>query len=307
MKGNKVKPIYFIPLFFAGLINAVGVTLFLAPANLFDSGISGTAFLLDVVTPPFLVLSMFLVILNVPFFLIAYKKVGWSFIIYSLYAIAVYSGFSLLFRNILPIDFSGGSPFVGQDILLSALFGGLLSGIGSGMVIRFGGAIDGVEVMAVLFSKRLGMTVGTFMMVYNVILYTVAALIFNSWIIPLYSVIAYTVGNKAIDFVVDGFDKGNAVFIVSERNSSLPIHLSDALGRGVTLLDSYGVYSKEEKSLIYCVVNRFEIGRVKRLVAEIDPGAFMAVGDVSETVGGRGTRFSLADERKKARRQRKSK
>ena len=169
MKGNKVKPIYFIPLFFAGLINAFGVTLFLAPANLFDSGISGTAFLLDVVTPPFLVLSMFLVILNVPFFLIAYKKVGWSFIIYSLYAIAVYSGFSLLFRNILPIDFSGGSPFVGQDILLSALFGGLLSGIGSGMVIRFGGAIDGVEVMAVLFSKRLGMTVGTFMMVYNVI------------------------------------------------------------------------------------------------------------------------------------------
>jgi uncharacterized membrane-anchored protein YitT (DUF2179 family) len=293
MRYNKIRLINFIPLFFAGLINSVGVTLFLAPAQLFDSGISGTAFLLDVVTPPFLVMSIFLVVLNVPFFLLAYKKVGWSFIIYSLFAIGVYSGFSLLFRNILPIDFSNGSPFVGKDILLAALFGGLLSGIGSGMVIRFGGAIDGVEVMAVLFAKKMGMTVGTFMMVYNVILYSVAALVFHSWVIPLYSIVAYTVGNKTIDFVVDGFDRGSSVFIVTRKGSELPNLLSEALGRGVTLLDSYGGYSGEEKTLIFCVVNRFEIARVKALVAEQEPDAFMAVGDVSETVGGAGTRFSF--------------
>lgn len=140
MKKQKFRPIYLLPLFFAGIINAVGVTLFLAPLRLFDSGISGTAFLLDVLTPPYLVLSMFLIALNVPFFLLGCKKVRWPFVAYSLFAIGIYSGFSLLFRNILPIDFSGGSPIVGQDILLAALFGGLLSGIGSGMVIRFGGA-----------------------------------------------------------------------------------------------------------------------------------------------------------------------
>ncbi|MBQ8599870.1 MAG: YitT family protein [Clostridia bacterium] len=299
MKRFKIRWVYFIPLFFAGIINAVGVTLFLAPLRLFDSGISGTAFLLDVLTPEYLMLGMFLIVLNVPFFLLAYKKVGWHFIIYSLYAIAVYSGSAFLFQNILPIDFTNGSPFVGNDILLGALFGGLLSGIGSGMVIRFGGAIDGVEVMAVLFAKKLGMTVGTFMMVYNVILYSVAALIFQSWNIPLYSIIAYAIGNKTIDYVVDGFDKGNSVFIVAKRTSDLPALLSEELGRGVTVLESYGGYSGEEKMMIYCVVNRFELGRVKRTVMEFEPEAFMSVGDVSETVGGKTLRFSFLKRGKK--------
>lgn len=298
MNRIKFRWIYLIPLFFAGVINAVGVTLFLAPLKLFDSGISGTAFLLDEVTPPCLVMSMFLIVLNVPFFLLGMKKVGWHFVVYSLYAIAVYSLFSLLFLNILPIDFSGGSPFVGDDILLAALFGGLLSGIGSGMVIRFGGAIDGVEVMAVLFAKKLGLTVGSFMMIYNVLLYSVAALIFHSWNIPLYSIIAYAIGNKVIDFVVDGFDRGNSVFIVGKRNSDLPQQLSETLGRGVTLLDAFGGYSGDEKTLIYCVVNRFEIAKVKAIVTELEPDAFMAVGDVSETVGGAGTRFSLLSKKK---------
>ncbi len=289
----KIRWIYFIPLFFAGVINATGVTLFLAPLRLFDSGISGTSFLLDVITPPYLVMGMFLIVLNVPFFLLGYKKVGWHFVIYSLFAIGVYSGFAFLFQNILPIDFSGGSPFVGNDILLGALFGGLLSGVGSGLVIRYGGAIDGAEVLAVLFAKRLGMTVGTFMMVYNVILYSIAALLFQSWVIPFYSIIAYAVGNKTIDFVVDGFDKGNAVFIVAARTSPLPALLSEELGRGVTVLESTGGYSGEEKMMIYCVVNRFELGRVKRVVTEFEPEAFMSVGDVSETVGGKTLRFSL--------------
>ena len=301
---NKIRPIQFIPLFFAGFINAVGVTLFLTPVQLFDSGFSGTAFLLDVITPPYLVMSMFLVVLNVPLFLLAARRLGWTFVIYSLFGVGVYAGFSLLFHTVLPIDFSAGSPIVGEDMLLAALFGGFLSGVGSGMVIRFGGAIDGAEVLAVLHAKRLGLSVGNFMMIYNVILYSIAALVFRSWIIPLYSVVAYAVGNKTIDFVVDGFDRGNSVFIVTGKKSDLAAQLGAMLGRGVTLLDSYGGYSGEEKTLIYCVVNRFEIGMVKRLVIEHEPDAFMAVGDVSETVGGAGTRFSLGRMRRerKARR-----
>ncbi|MBQ7035003.1 MAG: YitT family protein, partial [Clostridia bacterium] len=104
--------------------------------------------------------------------------------------------------------------------------------------------------------------------------------------------------NKTIDFVVDGFDRGNSVFIVGRRDSDLPMQLSEALGRGVTLLEAYGGYSGEDKTLIYCVVNRFELGRVKRLVIELEPEAFMAVGDVSETVGGAGTRFSFRKKKK---------
>lgn len=291
MKKNGINPLRLIPLFFAGLINAVGVTLFLAPARLLDSGISGTALLLDVVTPPWLVLSAFLVVLNVPFFILAYRKIGIGFIVYSLYSIFWYAAFSLLFRNILPIDFSQGSPFTGNDILLSALFGGLLSGVGSGLVIRFGGAIDGIEVMAVLFAKKLGITVGTFMMIYNAILYTTSALIFSSWAVPLYSIIAYTVGNKTIDFVVEGFDKGKALFIVTDRQTDLPARLSEALGTGVTVMESLGGFSQQEKITVYCVVNRFEINRVKRLTLECDPAAFMSICEVSETAGGSGTAF----------------
>ena len=288
---RKLKPANFFVLTLAGIINAVGVTLFLAPVRLFDSGISGTAFLLDMITPPYMVLSMFLILLNFPFYMIGGKKLGWDFVIYSLYAIVIYSITALVFRNILPIDFSNGSPFTGEDKLLSAIFGGLLSGIGSGTVIRFGGAIDGVEVMAVLFHKKIGCTVGTFVMCYNILLYTISALVFHSWLIPLYSIITYAVGIKAVDFVVEGLDKAKAVQIITSRDSSLPALLTEALGRGATVFNAGGVFSGSEKLVIYVVVNRFEIGKVKRIVEENDPEAFAAVTDVSETVGGIATDF----------------
>lgn len=291
MRKLNLKLINFVMLTLAGIINAVGVTLFLAPVKLFDSGISGTAFLLDMITPPYLIMSMFLIILNVPFYILGGKKLGWDFIIYSLYAIGIYSLAALLFRNVLPIDFSGGSPFTGEDKLLSAIFGGLLSGIGSGTVIRFGGAIDGVEVMAVLFSKKIGCSVGTFVMAYNILLYTVSAFIFHSWLIPLYSIITYAVGIKAVDFVVEGLDKAKAVMIITRADSELPMLLTETLGRGATVYKAGGVYSGEEKLVIYVVVNRFEIGKVKKIVETADSDAFASVTDVSETVGGISTGF----------------
>ena len=285
-KKTIFKPFNFVMLTLAGIINSVGVTLFLAPVKLFDSGISGTAFLLDMITPKYLVLSFFLVLLNFPFFIFGWKKLGIDFVVYSLYAITIYSLAALVFRNLLPIDFSNGSPFTGEDKLLSAVFGGLLSGIGSGLVIRFGGAIDGIEVMAVIFSKKIGCTVGTFVMCYNVLLYSVSALIFRSWLIPLYSIITYAVGIKAVDFVVEGLDKAKSVQIFTGSETELANILTEELGRGCTIFPAHGVYSRQDKQVILCVVNRFEIGRVKRIVKQYDPTAFVMITEVSETVGG---------------------
>lgn len=300
MKNIKKKEILrFLGLTLAGIINAFGVALVLAPVNLFDSGISGTAYLLDVITPDFLVMSIFLIVLNVPFYLIALKKLGSKFVVSSIYAIAIYSCFAFLFRNVLPIDFSNGSPFTGNDLLLSAIFGGTISGIGSGLVIRLGGAIDGVEVMSVLFAKRLGMSVGTFIMVYNVILYCVSALIFHDWLIPLYSIIAYTMGIKTIDFIVEGLDKGKSVIIITDKDSSVYSVLAEQLGRGVTVLEAMGGYSNEHKIFIYCVVNRFEIPLVKRIVRENDPNAFATMTEVTETLGGEGRDLSFELKRKR--------
>lgn len=274
----------FIALLLAGIVNAVGVTMFLTPSGLFDGGLSGTSMLLYQITPSFLTLSFFLIVLNVPFYLLGAKKQGAAFTVYSIFGVAVYSLSAYLFQHVIPIDLSV-SPVAGNDRLLCALFGGLLSGIGSGMTIRFGGALDGVEVMGVLFAKRLGITVGSFVMSYNVVLYIIAALVFQSWVVPLYSIIAYAVGIKAVDFIVEGLDKGKAALIITDKHNEIAAALSDALGKGVTLLPAKGYFSGEDKMAVYCVVNRFQIARVKRAVLDCDENAFVTVIEVTDMLG----------------------
>ena len=195
----------FVMLLIAGIINAFGVTVFLSPVKLYDSGISGTSMLLSQVTPEYLTLSIFLVILNVPLFIFGLKRQGLSFTVYSLFAVSVYSLGAWLITDVLPIDVSAASPFAGDDLLLCAIFGGLISGVGSGLTIRYGGAIDGIEVMAVIFAKKLGISVGTFVMIYNVILYVIAGVVIQSWILPLYSIVTYAAALKTVDFIVEGF------------------------------------------------------------------------------------------------------
>ena len=166
---SELRLLSFLILLAAGIINSIGVVLFLSPVHLYDSGISGTSMLLGQLTPEWLPLSFFLIVLNVPLFAYGAKKQGAAFTVYSIFAVAVYSASSYVITYVLPIDVSASSPIAGNDLLLCAVFGGLISGVGSGLTIRFGGAIDGIEVMAVLFAKRLGLTVGSFVMVYNVI------------------------------------------------------------------------------------------------------------------------------------------
>lgn len=275
----------FLLLICAGCINAVGVTMFLAPVNLYDSGMSGTAMLLWQATPPQYTLSLFLVILNVPLFLFGLKKQGWCFTVYSIWAVLVYSAASFVITNILPVDVSAASPFAGQDLLLCAIFGGLVSGAGSGLTIRLGGAIDGMEVLGVTFAKGLGLTVGTFVMIYNVILYLFIGVIFQSWILPLYSILTYFVGNKTIDFIVEGLDKAKSVMIMTAREEEICQALSEEFGRGITQISARGYFSGAEKCVIYFVVNRFQIPRVKHLVTTIDPAAFITVTEISDVMG----------------------
>lgn len=281
---KKLKWQNFLLLIIAGTINAIGVTMFLAPVNLYDSGVSGTSMLLGSIAPEPFTLSVFLLILNVPLFLFGLRKQGWCFTVYSVWAVIIYSAASFIITDILPVDVSVASPFAGQDLLLCAIFGGLVSGVGSGLTIRFGGAIDGMEVLGVIFAKRLGLTVGTFVMIYNVILYILIGLIFNSWILPLYSIVTYYVGNKTIDFIVEGLDKAKSVMIVTMKEADICQALSEEFGSGITLINAKGYYSGSDKQMIYFVVNRFQIPRVKNLVSEIDPYAFITVTEISEVM-----------------------
>ena len=279
---DKLHWVNFVVLLFAGAINAFGVTIFLAPVKLYDSGISGTSMLLSQITPEELSLSIFLLVLNIPLFLFGLKKQGISFTIYSLFTVGIYSLVAWLITDVIPIDVSMASPLAGDDLLLCALFGGLISGVGSGLTIRYGGAIDGIEVMSVIFAKKLGITVGTFVMIYNVILYVISGFVTNSWILPLYSIVTYMAGLKTIDFIVEGLDRSKGVMIITEQPNEIVDVLTETFETGATIMPAKGGYSKEEKAVVYFIVNRFQISRMRMLVHEIDPKAFMTITEVAD-------------------------
>lgn len=282
MKKWKTRIVNILMLTIAGIINAFGITVFLMPVKLYDSGISGTSILLDQITPSYLTLSIFLLVLNIPLFLFGFKKQGWKFTLSAIYAVCVYSVCAWLITDVLPIDVSIASPLAGTDLLLCALFGGVISGIGSGIAIRYGGAMDGIEVMAVIFAKRLGVTVGTFVMIYNVLLYIVCGFVLKSWILPLYSIVTYAAALKTIDFIVDGIDRAKCAIIITEHPDEVCGKLCEVFGSGVTKLEAKGGYSNKEKSMLYFVVNRYQIVRMKELVHNIDGSAYITISEVAD-------------------------
>lgn len=262
----------------AGTVNAFGVVLFLSPVDLYDSGFSGTSMLLSQLTG--LPLAIFLILLNVPLFLYGLKKQGYIFTFRSIYAVIVYSLASLVFGAMLTGE--AASPIAGADLLLCAIFGGMISGIGSGMTIRFGGAIDGIEVLAVIFARNLGLTIGSFVMIYNAALYIVAGIAFHSWILPLYSILTYMAGLKTTDFIVEGLDRTKAATIITTQPDAICKELSEAFGSGITLIKAQGYYSKEDKTMVYFVVNRFQIARMRTIVQKADKKAFISITEVTD-------------------------
>lgn len=278
LKELKLKN--FIMLTIAGIINAIGVTMFISPVNLYDSGISGTSILLSQLTP--LSLSVFLVLLNIPLFIYGTKKQGTTFTTYAIYTVIIYSVAAWLINDVLPIDVSVASPIAKKDLLLCALFGGIISGTGSGLAIRYGGAMDGIEVMAVVFAKRVGISVGTFVMLYNVLLYVVCGLFMQDWILPLYSIVTYYAGLKTIDFIVDGVDRAKSAIIITEHPTEICDALSSHFECGITKLDAKGGYSNKDKAMIYFIVNRFQVARMKDIVHQIDPHAYITISEVAD-------------------------
>ena len=281
---KKINIYSFLFLTVAGIINAFGVTIFLFPVKLYDSGISGLSMLLDQVTPEYLTLSIFLLIFNIPIFIVGLKRQGITFTIYSIYTVGIYSLMSYLIMNVLPIDVSFVSPLAGSDLLLCAMFGGLISGIGSGLTIRFGGAIDGIDVLSVIFAKKLNISIGTFVLGFNTVLYIACGIAIQSWILPLYSIITYFVGSKTVDYIVEGFDRSKCAMIVTTKATEISDALSEAFDSSGTIVNAVGGYSKEEKQIVYFIINHFQINKLKQLVHEIDESAFISLQDVSDII-----------------------
>lgn len=280
LNNFKLKNFFFLTV--AGFVNAFGVIVFLAPVKLYDSGISGTSMLIAQETPEWCSLSVILILLNIPIFLLGLKREGKKFTVYSIYTVLIYSFVAWLITDVLPVDVSFVSPLAGSDLFLCALFGGIISGVGSGLAIRFGGAIDGIDIIAVMVSKKIGVSIGTFVMAYNVLLYVICGIVIGSWILPLYSIVTYAAAMKMVDFIVEGFDRSKAAFIITTKPETVCKELSDTFENGITVLDAKGYYSDTEKTMIYFVLNRFQVGRMKSIVHEVDPKAYIAINEVAD-------------------------
>lgn len=277
-----LKPANFLFLTLAGIINAFGVIVFLAPVKLYDSGISGTSMLISQITPEWCSLSLILILLNIPIFILGLKKQGAAFTIYSIYVVCIYSLAAWIITDVLPVDVSIVSPLAGSDLFLCAIFGGIISGCGSGMAVRFGGAIDGIDIIGVMFAKKLGLSLGTFVMIYNVILYIICGFVINSWILPLYSIVTYAAALKTVDFFVEGFDRSKAAFIITSKPAEVCHALSETFENGITTIKAHGYYSNSDKTMIYFVVNRFQIGKMKNTVHDIDPKAYISISEIAD-------------------------
>jgi uncharacterized membrane-anchored protein YitT (DUF2179 family) len=260
---------------FGALLMGVGLEIFLVPNNVIDGGITGISIILSYLTG--LKLGIFLFILNIPFFFIGYKQIGKTFALSTLYGIIVLSITTTLLHPV---------PAFTQDILLATIFGGFVLGIGVGIVIRYGGSLDGTEILAILFNKKLPFSVGEIIMFFNLFILGSAGFVF-SWDRAMYSLIAYFVAYKTIDITITGLDESKSVWIISDYAIEVGEAILNRLGRGVTYINGEGAFSGDDKKVIFCVINRLEEAKLKEIVTEYDQNAFLAVADIAEVRGGR--------------------
>ena len=249
-------------------LSSIGLEIFLIPNDMIDGGVVGISIMASYLTH--LPLGLFTFCLNIPFLILGYKQIGKTFVITTLFAITCLSvGVSLLH----PI------PGLTHDTFLAAIFGGIINGTGVGLIIRAGGSLDGTEIVAIIFDKRTSFSIGEIVMFFNVFILGSAGFLYG-WDRAMYSLVTYFIAFKVIDIVVEGLDESKAVFIVSDQYAEITDALSARLGRGVTLLKGQGGYSKADSTVIYIIVSRLELAKLKSIVLGFDRDALITIGNV---------------------------
>ncbi|MBE9912725.1 YitT family protein [Paenibacillus donghaensis] len=256
------------------ILMAVALEVFLVPNSIIDGGITGISIVLSEITS--IPLGIFLFVINLPFLFLGYKQIGKTFAISTLYGIVVMSVTTQLLHDV--------SPFTNEKIL-AVLFGGLILGLGVGLVIRFGGSLDGTEIVAILLSKKTRIPVGQIIMIMNVFIFIIAGFVFG-WDSAMYSIFTYYMASKIMDIVVEGLNESKSVTIISSEYEEISETIQARLGRTTTFIYARGGYSREDTQMIYCVVTRLELAKLKAVVQEIDPKAFIAIESVSDVLGG---------------------
>jgi uncharacterized membrane-anchored protein YitT (DUF2179 family) len=256
-------------------IMAIGLELFLVPNKILDGGIVGISIIISHLSD--LPLGIFIFLLNIPFIFLGYKQIGKTFALSTALGITTLSAATIMLHHLNPFT---------EDLLLSTVFGGIVLGIGVGLVIRYGGSLDGTEILAILFNKKLPFSVGEIIMFFNLIIFSFAGFVLT-WEQAMYSGLAYFIAYKMIDIVIQGLDESKAVYIISEEYDEIGKAIMDRLGRGVTYLIGEGAYTGDAKKVIFTVITRLEEAKLTSIVGELDANAFLAIGNIAEVRGGR--------------------
>lgn len=261
---NVTKKIFAIT--FGAALASVGLEMFLIPNNIIDGGIVGISIMAAYLSG--LPLAIFLVVLNLPFLYWGYRQIGKTFALSTLYGVACLSaGVSLLH----PVS------RVTDDYVLAALFGGVILGAGVGFIIRSGGSLDGTEIIAIILDRKISFTVGEIVMFFNLFILTSAGIIFG-WENAMYSLLAYFIAYKTIDITIDGINETKSVLIISDYYEDISEAVRDRLGREVTIFES--IDNADRTFVIFVVITRLEIAKMKDIVRSFDGHALMAISDV---------------------------
>lgn len=274
--GNKLKDGFLVLL--AVLSAGFGLKGFLIPNELVDGGAMGISLLVNHETAwP---LSILIILINLPFLAIGYYQFSWGFALKSIMAI------SMLALAVALIPY----PTITNDKVLVAVFGGCFLGAGIGLAIRGGCVIDGTEVMAIYMSKRSSLTVGDFILIFNLMIFSCAAWLLG-WEVALYSILTYMAASKMVDFILEGIEEYTGVTIISSRGQQVSNMIKNKLGRGLTIYSGRKGFGKSGESnqdieIIFTVITRLEVNKLTTEVERIDPRAFIVMQSIRDTRGG---------------------
>lgn len=273
MKNKIVKNVVSLLLITAGCVAAAfSIGAILIPNLILDGGVNGISMMLSQITP--LSTSIYIIILNIPFLILGYKSLGKEFVFKALYAMLVFSGI-LVFTERIQLGI--------EDKLLATIYGGLVLGFGVGLVIRYGGCLDGTEIAAIILSKKINLSVGQIVLICNVFIYGTAGFLFG-FDRALYSLLTYFITFKVIDFVSVGLEQGKAALIITNQSARVAEDIYERLGRTVTSFEGKGLINGETM-ILYCVITRLELTELRNIVNADDVQAFVTVTDVSEIIG----------------------
>ena len=272
-KSQQSKRLFsFLMLSIGCVVAAYALESFLIPNTILDGGITGISIIISKLT--LIPVSLLVLLLNIPFVYIGYRHLGKGFLLRTVYSMVLFS---------LSLSFFQYFEAITNQILLATVFGGILLGVGVGLVIHFGGCVDGTESVALVISKKISLSVGQVVLIFNLLIYGVAGLIFGLDR-AMYSLLTYFITFKAIDFVAEGFEQAKAAMIITQKGTDMAKEIYKRLGRTVTTIRGKGLISGE-KEVLYCVLTRIEIFELKHIAEEMDDSAFITILEVSDIIG----------------------